>query len=169
MNYEIGMTVKLNGENYEIVGTVKRSWILEKGGKQYKATSAMMGKIVNQNERGVGTKKRERRDTGLIGRNRINERLRYRLIFDKTAKMPANESECLDWLEMICNDLSPENLHCDGEISRTAAMKKARALRAEWKEVEKVIGRKVSEDEVENRMIARFRNEYSEKSREGRR
>lgn len=49
---------------------------------------------------------------------------------------------------MLSNALSPENLHCDGEISHTAAMKKYRKLKAEWKEVEKSFGRKVDEDEV---------------------
>jgi hypothetical protein len=168
MNYKIGMKVELNGETYEIVGTVKRSWILEKGGKQYKATSDMMGKIKNQNENGIGTEKWVAGEI-LIGRNAMNDRLRHRLIFNKTAKKPGTETECLDWLEAICNDLSPENLHCDGEISRTAAMKKARALRAEWKEVEKIAGRRISENEVECRIITRYRDEYSKKTREGRR
>ena len=100
----------------------------------------------------VGTKRRERKKT-----DHMAARLRYRQIFDKLAKLPVTETECLDWLTMICGDLSPENLHCDGEISRSAAMAKARALRAEWREVEKIIGRKVSENEAEGYWIDKIR------------
>ena len=150
--YKVGMTVELNGESYEIIGTVKRSWLLEKNGKQFKATSKMMDNIVGHNETYGVRKKRTRKKT-----NHMANRLRYRSIFDKSAKMPETESECMTWFEMICNDLSPENLHCDGEISRSAAMTKYRHLKAEWREVEKIIGRKVSEEEVENLMYKRWR------------
>jgi hypothetical protein len=152
MNYKIGQKVELNGETYTIAGTIKRSWLLEKDGKQYKATSAMLNKIKDHNETYGIRKKRHRRKV-----DHMTNRLRYRQIFDKSTKMPETENECLDWLEMICNDLSPENLHCDGEISRTAAMKKYRALKAEWKEVEKILGYKISEVDVESRMIKKWR------------
>ena len=49
---------------------------------------------------------------------------------------------------MIANALSPENLHCDGEISRAAAKRKGVALRKRWRELEKKVGRKVTEEEV---------------------
>lgn len=48
----------------------------------------------------------------------------------------------------LASALSPENLHCDGEISRTAAMRRKRAIMAEWKTLEKQAGQKVSEDNV---------------------
>lgn len=48
----------------------------------------------------------------------------------------------------IASGLSPENLYCDGEISHAQAMKKRKALLADWAKIEKDIGRKVSEDEV---------------------
>ena len=51
------------------------------------------------------------------------------------------------FLDLAC-DLSPENLHCDGEISRSAAQRKFRALKKRWKDLEKTLGRKVSESEV---------------------
>jgi len=153
---EIGDRIKLNGAMYTITGPHKRSWLMEKdsNGKTYKCTAAMIGKIQNQNKMGVGTKKQWREKT-----NHMARRLQYRRVFDKTAKIPVTESECLDWLEMITSDLSPENLHCDGEISRTAAMAKGRALRAEWREVQKILGYKISEHDVEMRSIERWRKE----------
>ena len=48
----------------------------------------------------------------------------------------------------IASAMSPENLHCDGEISRAAARRKLAFLKASWKRLEKVIGRPVHEDEV---------------------
>jgi hypothetical protein len=50
--------------------------------------------------------------------------------------------------EWLACSLSPENLHCDGEISRSAARKKAVTLRKRWRELEKEVGRRVSEEEV---------------------
>ena len=44
--------------------------------------------------------------------------------------------------------LSPENLTCDGELSREAVKKKHTNLMKEWKALEAELGRKVSEDEV---------------------
>lgn len=145
--FKIGDRVKLNTKYYTIVGTVKRSWLLEDAnGKKYKATSNMMNRIKEQNKRGIGTGKR--RNTNTNPTRRIEERLRYMRIFDKSAKMPETEDECMSWLSRIACDLSPENLTCDGELSRSAVRAKASALRAEWKEVEKILGRKVTEDEV---------------------
>lgn len=46
----------------------------------------------------------------------------------------------------LANALSPENLHCDGEISRAAAMRKQNQLRREWKRLEAEVGGTVSED-----------------------
>jgi hypothetical protein len=43
--------------------------------------------------------------------------------------------------------LSPENLCCDGEISRTEVKYRLAAIKREWKALEKIAGRKVSESE----------------------
>lgn len=139
--FKIGEDVLLNGKTYKIIGTIKRSFLLERDGKQYKATAAKMGKIQDQNARGVGVGNRKTTTT-----NHMQNRLNY----SRDLKMPETEEDHMAWLSMLSNRLSPENLHCDGEISRTAAMRKYRALKAEWKEVEKNLGRKVSEDEVFN-------------------
>ena len=44
--------------------------------------------------------------------------------------------------------LSPENLHCDGEISKAEAQRKYRILMKQWRELEKEVGRKVTEEEI---------------------
>lgn len=43
--------------------------------------------------------------------------------------------------------LSPENLTCDGELSRSAVIAKARSIRAKLAELQTELGRKVSEDQ----------------------
>lgn len=149
--FKIGDKVDLNNETYEIVGTIKRSWVLEKDGKKYKATSNMMSRIKEDNETYGVRKKRAKKSST----HYMEKRLAYRRVFDKSAKLPETESELFDNLIVISSDLSPENLCCDGEISRTATNTKYRALKAEWREVENLLGRKVSEDEVVSRMMAK--------------
>lgn len=48
----------------------------------------------------------------------------------------------------VYSALSPENLHCDGEISRSAAARKAVTLNARLRALFTEIGRRVSEDEA---------------------
>lgn len=48
--------------------------------------------------------------------------------------------------DLACR-LSPENLHCDGEISRAQAQVRYNQIIREWKALEKKAGRKVAESE----------------------
>ena len=48
----------------------------------------------------------------------------------------------------LSSRLSPENLTCDGEISRAQANQRYRVIMREWKILEKEVGRKVTEDEI---------------------
>lgn len=48
----------------------------------------------------------------------------------------------------LANQLSPENLHCDGEITRAQAQRRYRSIMKRWRALEKTLGRKVSEDEA---------------------
>ena len=50
-------------------------------------------------------------------------------------------------LNIYCG-LSPENLYCDGEISRSAAMRKYRAYQRQLKALFAELGRHVSECEA---------------------
>ncbi len=48
--------------------------------------------------------------------------------------------------QSLASQLSPENLHCDGEITRAQAQTKYRRIMKRWRALEKALGRKVSED-----------------------
>ena len=50
--------------------------------------------------------------------------------------------------EFLVGELSPENLHEDGEISNRQAYQKEKKLMKQWRLVEKELGRKVTEDEI---------------------
>lgn len=63
-----------------------------------------------------------------------------------TPKRP--DAEILRDIGRIYVHLSPEHLHCDGEISRTAAQRKARDLHARLRTLQAEIGRRVSESEA---------------------
>lgn len=51
------------------------------------------------------------------------------------------------FMRLVC-ELSPENLHCDGEISVAAANRKYAKLMREWRAGERVVGHPVYEDDV---------------------
>jgi hypothetical protein len=58
------------------------------------------------------------------------------------------DQQILNDLRSIENALSPENLHCDGEISRSAAMTKQRKLMAQQKALHRELGRVPSDREL---------------------
>ena len=54
---------------------------------------------------------------------------RWSAIFgDKAMTFPLSQTDTNKLMDKIASELSPENLHCDGEISRTQAAAKAREL-----------------------------------------
>jgi len=62
------------------------------------------------------------------------------------AKAPSRpEIEILKDISSVYCGLSPENLHCDGESSHSAAMVKYRRLNAQLKSLFKELGREVGE------------------------
>ncbi len=64
-----------------------------------------------------------------------------------------SEKEILnDFAGLACR-LSPENLCCDGEISRAEVNRRLRQIQKEWKALEKELGRVVSEDQVWDFML----------------
>jgi hypothetical protein len=156
--FKIGDDVLLNGKEYKIVGTVKRSFKLERDGKFYKATANMMGKIKDQNSNGIGVGRKRKKRQPKSDTFYMEQRVARRRIFEPNVKMPETNDELLDALDTLCAELSPENLSCDGELSRTAINQRLRAIRGEWKEIEKKLGRKVSEDEIEERWLTKYRN-----------
>lgn len=48
----------------------------------------------------------------------------------------------------LASQLSPENLTCDGELSRAAVANRRKSLQRQWNALEQRIGRKVTESEV---------------------
>ena len=62
------------------------------------------------------------------------------------AKRP--EADILVEIRRIYSGLSPENLHCDGEISRSAAARRGAALNRRLRECFVELGRRVSEGEA---------------------
>jgi len=50
--------------------------------------------------------------------------------------------------EQLASDLSPENLHCDGECTRAQVAQRLAYYNACWSQLEELHGRKVSVDEV---------------------
>lgn len=78
----------------------------------------------------------------------IQARLTWDQIMDPTTKLPETEKEFFAWFDKIATDLSPENLTCDGELSGAAVRKRAKELNAEWKELEILFGRPVTENEI---------------------
>jgi len=48
----------------------------------------------------------------------------------------------------LAGHLSPEDLHCDGEISHAQAMAKEKKLLKTWHDLEKEVNEKITEDEI---------------------
>ena len=51
------------------------------------------------------------------------------------------------FLDLACA-LSPENISCDGELSRTAISARYNSYMKQWASLEKILGKSVSEDDV---------------------
>lgn len=51
--------------------------------------------------------------------------------------------------QMLIGRMSPENLSCDGELRESEIARREKQIRNEWKELEKRVGRKVDEDEID--------------------
>ncbi len=161
MDFQIGEDVLLNGKTYKIIGTVKRSFLLEKDGKKYKATAKMMGKIKDQNSRGVGVGRKKRARSNRSAFYHMEKRFNFDKIFNKDAKIPETEEELMKALDQLCGELEPENISCDGECSMTQIRARQSAIRGEWKEIERKLGKKVSHDEACDHWMAQYRLESS--------
>lgn len=61
--------------------------------------------------------------------------------------MARTEAEIMRDFESLECELSPENLHCDGEISHEEAQLKYNDLMDQWEALERELGRKVVEGE----------------------
>jgi len=50
--------------------------------------------------------------------------------------------------DILLSRLEPENISCDGEISQAQVRARYNRIMVEWKQLERQVGRKVSEDEA---------------------
>lgn len=62
-------------------------------------------------------------------------------------KLTKNHPLFNNFIHLSCR-LSPENLTCDGECSRTEVQARHRKIMAEWRALETKAGFKVTEDDV---------------------
>jgi len=64
----------------------------------------------------------------------------------------------------LASDLSPENLCCDGEISKAEVNRRYKAIMIKWRIFEMQVGRRVSIEEIETEQMARWDKEWKNKS-----
>lgn len=63
-------------------------------------------------------------------------------------RTPTLSPDMLAYFMRLACALSPENLHCDGEISVAEANRKYTKLMREWRAGERLVGHPVYEDDV---------------------
>ena len=73
----------------------------------------------------------------------LQRRVKYAQLFVPSTKYPETETECETWFEDLRCEMSPENLCCDGEATRSQINARLRDIKDCWKELEIIIGRKV--------------------------
>ena len=58
----------------------------------------------------------------------------------------------------LADELEPENLYEDGEISGDEAIQKERRLLSQWKKLENEVGRRVTVEEIQKTWINELEN-----------
>lgn len=66
------------------------------------------------------------------------------------------DAEIREKFEDLVNALSPENLSCDGEASKAEQKIRYQRLMKQWHDLEKQVGREVSEDEIWEDILKRL-------------
>jgi len=126
---QIGEKVVLRGKTYEIIGYTKKSYLLKgENGKTYKCGPGKLERLI------CGIPRAVHRRT--------------------TAEMQAptlTPEQAIERLKQIECELSPENLSCDGELSRTAVQRRYTALMREKRVLEARLGRKLTDQELYGR------------------
>lgn len=127
-----GSKFKHNDLIYTVVGKDKKSYLLDcSNGRKYKATESKIKENMMQIEEGTGTFE-------VSSTPYIQARLNQSKLFGSILKVPTNKAECEVWFNMLEGELSPENLHCDGEISSAQVARKLKEIKGLWKELEKI-------------------------------
>lgn len=138
---KVGDKITVRGKSYEITGTHKRSFLLKDAqGRTYKATEEKLSRMMNARKPAV---RQASSEVPLY----LQQKVSFAQIFDKSAKLPETEVEIMAMFSSLGNELSPENLHCDGEISASAARRKRDEIMKAWRYLEAKLGRNVSTDD----------------------
>ncbi|WP_415913129.1 hypothetical protein [Neptuniibacter sp. QD37_11] len=73
----------------------------------------------------------------------------FRKLFgDSEILFPMRPRECQSIFLLVANDLSPENLCCDGEISQEEVKRRKHYFQQVWRQLEETMGRTVDLEEV---------------------
>lgn len=73
---------------------------------------------------------------------RIDQMVSFQKLFNPDIKYPVDEETCKPFFEMLAAEASPENLHCDGEISPAQARRKLADIEKIWADLEAIQGKK---------------------------
>jgi len=87
----------------------------------------------------------------------LEKKIEFSRIFNSDIKMPTTPKECLKWFEYLVSDLSPENLSCDGEISRENVLNKRNEIKDSWAYLESIYSREVTLAEIEELDLEEWR------------
>jgi len=137
----VGDQITLYSKQYKIVGTIRRSFIIEDAsGKQFMISPKQVEKATGQKAAPV-----QRKPQAELDEEALAARVRCRQIFDKSARMPETEAEIMEYIEGLRCDLSPEILCCDGEASPAQVKRKRQEIASVWRALERRLGRKIAE------------------------
>lgn len=125
----IGEKVSLNGKTYEVIGTHKRSLLLQDERQvKYKITEERLRRML------AGEPPKPRKSTT---RRRVFE-----------GSIPEGAQQIIKRLRQIECELSPENLTCDGEAPIYYVREKSARLNAERRALVKALGREPTSKEL---------------------
>lgn len=124
----IGEKVTVQGKEYTIIGTHKRSLLLQDGkGVKYKITEERLNRMLS----------------GLPPKSRKAPNPR-----NFTGYVPTSPEAIIKRLQHIECEMSPENLTCDGEASASYVREKKSRLTAERRALVQALGREPTNQEL---------------------
>lgn len=123
-----------NKYEYEVTSKDKSSYILKRNdGLFFKSTEARLNKNLTRIRDGKYSFPKY---------PALERRIEFLKIFRIEKSLPKNAIECNSWFEQLRSELSPENLSCDGELSKKQINEKLLEIRSVWKELEDICGEK---------------------------
>lgn len=124
----IGEKVILNGKSYEVIGTHKRSLLLQDDRQvKYKITEERLRRML------AGEPPKPRKPS-------------KRRVFE--GNLPSDPQAIIKRLSQIECELSPENLTCDGEAPKYYVREKSARLNAERRALIQALGREPTSEEL---------------------